>query len=353
MRQIFRVFVTLLSLGFSSFVDADILEFENGDQLTGSYVRTEDGEIVFLSPMLGELRVPAEAVTLRLRDIGEIDEESTEPGDAVPAPSLGPPAPVAERVDLALKRPRFPEWNEFWEDNALFRWLSAVYPMMAWKNRIELGLNLSYAQADTRAIMARFRTEREMGRTSYLFESSFERTQNTNADGVTTRTRDRLEGRGRIRRTLQEDRNYFVESSTRYNRDLVTRIYHELEQTLGFGYQWLDTDRWRSSVVGSIGTGYREIEGMPSQLGFVSTFFQDLRYQLTERITVSEETNLSYVPTPDDENAYLLRIRAQLESRLNTQLSLNLRYEYYFDERVVNRDARTTQGFTISLGAEF
>ncbi len=345
-----QILIFCMTFGWFSLQGEDVLRFQNGDKLTGRYIAHDDGEIVFETAFLGEIRVPEGVVTLQLRqpDAESIVMEEAEGRDAEDDESL-----TAERIDLAPKEPRFPEWTEFWDDNAVFTWLARIYPLMSWNNRIELGLNLNYAQSDTRSYLARFRTQREIGKTSYLFESSYERAQNTDSLGVVTRTRDRLQGRSRIRRTLSADNHFFAESSTRYNRDLVSRIYHDVEQTGGVGYRWLDTARWQGSVVGSLGAGYREINTTPAHFGFVATAFQDLQYRLSERITISEETNLSYVPTSSDESAYLLRFRAQLESRLNTQLSLNLRYEYYYDERVTNREARTTQSVNVSIGAEF
>lgn len=352
MRRIFSIALTAFSIGLVSVLSADVLRFENGDQLTGTYMGSESGEIIFLSSMLGEIRVSEGTATVHLvTPMTEPDPVASLPNP--PEIATEPTTPVAERVNVGLKQPRFPEWNDFWEDNAVFRWLASVYPLMAWKNRLELGLDLSFAQAESRTVTTRFRTERSLGRTSYLINASYERAGSTDQAGNETRTLDRLQARSRIRRDIEKDKNLFIESSTRYNRDLVTRIYHEAEQTAGVGYRWLETTRWKSSVVGSVGTAYREINSIPGRFGFVATIFQDLRYQLTERISISEESNLSYVPTQEDDNAYLLRIRTQLESRLNSQLSVNLRYEYYFDERVTNPAARTTQGFSISLGTEF
>lgn len=345
--------------GLWTSLPADQLVFENGDRLTGDYVATEDGEVIFESPLLGEIQVPSEEVEVVLDSPGELagadepDESAYEPDESaepVPAPPAGATAVRAEPPGV---RPLFPRWNRFWEDNIFFETLGRIYPLMAWENKIELGFNMDFGESDTRTTVIRFQTGREVRKWDFYFESSYEYAQTTNSEGVQTRSTDRLQGRVRVRRDVDESKAFFVQSNTRYNRDLVSRIYNEVEETLGMGYRWLNTSRWKSSIVASVGGGYREIEEEPGRFGFVSSLNQDMSYRLSEGVTLKEEGSLSYVPTSENDNAYLFTVRAAVESRLNAQLSLNLRYEYRFDERVTNPSARTRQSINLSLGADF
>lgn len=326
-------------------VRADRLIFDNGDRLTGIYIGNEGEEVIFDSPILGRIRAPSAKVSVEI--------EADEPESAVEDPPEEVTGPVAVRVEPPAAKPRFPRWNRFWEDNIFFDTLGEIYPLMAWDNQIEFGIDLDFGESDTRSTLLRFQTERELTRWNFLFEASYEFAETTDSTGEETRTTDRLRGRARIRRDVNEAKAFFIQSNTRYNRDIIGGIFHEVEETLGMGYRWLETTRWQSSVVASTGAGYREIGTEPARFGFVATLYQDMSYQLSESVIVSEETNFSYVPTTTDQSAYLFSAQAELQTRLNAQLSLNLRYEFLFDERVVNPAARTRQSINLSLGAEF
>src|SRR5690606_8279270 len=96
------------------------------------------------------------------------------------------------------------------------------------------------------------------------------------ADGTTLRWQDRKRGLYRYRYALT-DRS-FLQAATRYHSETTQGIYHELDQTIGLGYTYLDSERWKGSATPSVGVRYRDV--VDGEVGWVAimSLFQDLEY---------------------------------------------------------------------------
>lgn len=336
----------------------DILVLSNGDRLSGKWIETTDGVIVFESSVLGVLKVAATEASVVDDEEAEAEVAGTtsEPPSEAPAnpePSARqkPDKDVAPSIPPPFGRPVFATWQRFWEKNPVFAFLAKYYPLIAWDNKFEFGFDLEMGESDTRKYLLRFSTQEEWEKSNLLFEASYEYSDSMNDDGVRTTTRDRL--RSRLRYRYDFRKAFFVESETRYRRNLVQKVYHELGQTIGIGYRVFDTDKLKLSLTPSVGAAYQDIEGTDTDYGYLAVFSQDLNYALTDRIKIAQESSVTFQPTEENDNAYLADFNAKLTNMLNQRLSLNLRYEINYDGRVKDSIEKTSQTVSISLGANF
>jgi putative salt-induced outer membrane protein YdiY len=357
----------------------DVLVLANGDRITGQWIETTDEVIVFQSPLLGLLEVDATQATVERESVpgpserralsDELNEATTEVGPPRPseetgkseapevvaeaeAPVEAPKASdVAKTVPPPFGRPVFATWRRFWEKNPVFAFLAEYYPLIAWDNKLELGFDLEMGEKESRNYLFRYSTKEEWERSSLLFEGSYEYSESVSSEGERTTTRDRL--RSRLRYRYDFRKLFFVEAETRYRRNLVSKIYHELGQTVGIGYRLFDTEKMKLSFTPSVGVAYQDIDGSEKSFGYLAVFSEDLSYAFSERLKVTQESSLTYQPTEENDSAYIAEFATKLTNMLNQRLSLNLRYEVTYDDRVKDSIAKTNQTVSVSLGAEF
>lgn len=352
----FAVCVTLLLAAVSA-LNADVLVLSNGDRLTGKKVSESEGVVVFQSDLLGEISVPVENI-----ETIEVSEETAPKkevaGEVAPRPKKPekteetelPPGAKASAMAAEEARPiRFEKWAEFWEDNAVFRTLARIYPLKDWQNRMELGLNYLSGEAEKQSFNFRLRTQREKAPHSIRIDGSYRTSRTETSPGVITVTENRVQASARYRYAFRK--GFFIQSDTRYNRQPIKGIFSEMDESVGVGYKWLDSKRWSGTVTPNFGMGYQRIGTEDGEVSFFTSFLQDVEFNVSDRLTLSEESNLTYVP--GDEGSYKWNGNLNLENKLNSRLSLNLRYEVTYDQRVADNVDQTWQSVSLSLGADF
>ncbi|MFP4283345.1 MAG: DUF481 domain-containing protein [Opitutales bacterium] len=360
---------------------AAVFELKNGDRLSGELVGWADNAIIVENAFLGEVVVPLEALVAPpmrpspvptllpppdpaaeapvASEAGGVNEAEDEAEGRLP-PDLGAPPenPDATSDEFAadpfivLPTRAYDAWESLWVQNPIFEAIAAMYPLRTWNNNLQIGLSFQRAEVDEEKVDLQFRTEKAGERHVFRFETRYLTGSATRGEGESrskTTTADRLTGNFRYRFNYVE--NFFVQSNTSYQRDLVKRIEHEGTETLGIGYRWLQRSRLEGSVTPSLGAGYSEISGEPGQWVMLASLQQDFEYALTEEIKFSQESNFTYAPA--ENGNYYLNLRARLENRLSQQLSLSFNYDFTYDERVPSEVEPTTQGVSFTLGANF
>lgn len=381
-----------------------VFELTNGDRISGELVERTEAAYVIDSPILGRVTIPVELLEapagppepeLAQADEGEPTEEASDEADdaeesaelaeagadeaeekssAAVEEAIASVTPAGSAttssIEAAAERLReleqipqiaYGAWLRFWEDNALFRTLGRYYPLMGWNNELNIGFSLRSSQRDETRLDLRFATERRFDRHQLRFESRYEfgrssyQSTSTDSEGnSTTRkisetTQDRL--RGNLRYRFDYATHFFIQSDTRYTRDVLSSIEHQADELIGVGYRWLNDARMQGSVTPSIGIGYSEIGGAEDGWGWLGSLQQDFEFVLTERLKVTQEASITY--SPGDEGNYIIVMRAGLENQMTQRLSLNLRYDFTYDDRIASDLEQRTDGLSLSFGAKF
>ena len=122
----------------------------------------------------------------------------------------------------------------------------------------------------------------------------------------------------------------------------------------------------------SVGAGltfqYRDANGVEKGTAYLGEVFQDYTYKLNGRLTFLQNINVLYSPDGrsralssgasstlfvDQAENYKVRFNSTLQGKLSERISLNLRYEYEYDNAILDRYGRTDRRVTSSLGYSF
>lgn len=323
---------TVLPLVVGPMVFATELHFNNGDKLTGEVIRRVDGKIHFRSPLLGELVIAeSEAAVL------EIPE--------TPVESLAGLPPVVEQVRLrdadiprpAPKAPLAPRW----------------------RGKLEVGLNHQTGRNETTSINVRGETQYIRKANNYRLNARYLYAENQN-----NITSDRRDASFRWRRELSD--KIFTQTNTSYFSDRVAKVDLNAEQNVGMGFKFLENERNKASIGGGLTLQYRDAAGVENGTSVLGEFFQDYAYKINGRLTFSQDLNALFSPDPrtrtiianlasvsEEADNYKVRFNSTLQGKLTERISLNLRYEYEYDNAILNPDNRTDQRVSSSLGYSF
>jgi putative salt-induced outer membrane protein YdiY len=291
-----------------------------------------DGKIYFRSPLLGDLVIAeSEAAVLETPE--------------TPVDSLVGLPPVIEQVRL--------------RDADIPRPAPKAPPARKWRGKVEFGLNNQTGRNETTNLNLRGETQLTKANNDYrlnaryLYGESFGR--------ITT---DRRDGSFRWRRELSP--KIFAQTNTSYFSDRVAKVDLNAEQNLGMGYKFLQGDRNKASIGGGLTTQYREAAGVENGTSVLGEFFQDYAYKINGRLTFSQDLNALFSPDSrtrtvtinltsfrEEADNYKIRFNSALQGKLSERISLNLRYEYEYDNAILNRDNRIDQRVSSSLGYSF
>lgn len=314
------------------------LHFRNGDRLSGVLVGRENGHILFRSAVLGEIRVDArEAVVVEKPDT-PVESLAGLP----PAETMAPPAPVARVFSAKASN-------------------SVKPPDSPWKGKLEFGFQQQSGRSDTTQLSIRGDAEKKAGDDTLRLEARALYSEQYEAT-----TSDRYDALFRWRHELSP--KIFGQLQSSYTKDRVKRIDHNVEQNVGVGYRVLQRERHQGSVGVGATAQYRDADGVESGMTYLGEVFQDYVYKLNGRLTFTQGGSIVYSPDertryavsgstvyPMDEGAtnYRLRFNAALQGNVTEKVSLNLRFEYEFDNAILDPKAKTDQRITTSVGYGF
>jgi putative salt-induced outer membrane protein YdiY len=326
--------ITALALITGLTANGAELHFSNGDKLTGEVIRRDDGKIHFRSPVLGDLIIAeSEAVIIEAPE--------------TPVESLAGLPPAIEQVRLRDAESTRPD-------------VVKAPPPPAWKGKVEFGYHNQTGRASVLNYSTRAEAERTNGINSYRLSARY--LYGKSADVLST---DRQDASFRWRHEINA--KFFGQAVTSYTSDKVTRIDLNAEQNAGIGYKLVQTERQKASIGGGLTVQVREAEGIEQGLSYLGEFFQDYTYKLNGRLTFLQDLNALYSPDgrarsiaaglttqlDDEAENYKVRFNSTLQGKLSEHISLNLRYEYEYDNAIINKDGRSDQRVTSSVGYSF
>ncbi len=330
-------FVFILGSFGTEISNAAELQLSNGDHLTGEVIRRNEGKIYFHSTILGDLIVAeTDAVII------EIPE--------TPVESLTGLPPAIEQVKLRDADPKKP---------ALAK--STPSLQAKWKRKLEFGYQTQSGRREVLNYSARGVGERTKGPDTFRLSARY--LYGESAGELTT---DRQDASFRWRHEISE--RIFGQALTSYTSDRVTKIDLNVEQNAGLGYKFLQGERQKATMGAGVTMQYREAEGIEKGLSYLGELFQDYTYKINGRLTFLQDLNALYSPdgrtrsitsttaaTILDTQAenYKLRLNGTLQGKLSEHISLNLRYEYEYDNAILEKESRTDTRVTSSLGYSF
>ncbi|MFH1497935.1 MAG: DUF481 domain-containing protein [Verrucomicrobiota bacterium] len=301
-------------------------QLSNGDTVSGVIVEEDKHSVTLRSPVYGEITLPRPSILPAPR----------------PDPQTAPVQPPAKPVDKLAKTDVKPAAKP------------GVAPTVKpWRTKVEFGLNRENNLNDTTRYNVLAQSEKTIGRHTLRANA---RTAYSKQNDKTTA--DRTEAGLRWRQNLPE--RFFTQTQTTYFRDRVAHIDVNLDQNVGIGYGLIDSPRVDFNLGVGLTGQYREADNLDANTGALAEVFQDQTIKLNDSTKIVQSLNVQYWPnsplittTARDEENLKWRFSTTLVGKLTESISLNLRYEYDFDNAVSNPAARSTQRITSSLGYLF
>jgi putative salt-induced outer membrane protein YdiY len=312
----------LLSLGLLAAVlvvvslRAEVWVLKNGDRITAQLIEEDEETVEIEHPQLGRLRFAREAIKLAPR-------ADAPRADAPPAAPGGPAAPTVASVTRTDRKP-------------------------VWKQQIEIGLTQQSGKTEKQDLVARYQVEGRVKSDTFRGTARYLQGE---VNGNTTN--DRREADFRWRHDFSG--RLFAQSLTTYYSDDIRRVENSIEQQLGGGYRVLDVRRHKANVgLGAVGQ-YLDRQIFDPEIALLGTVFQDYALTWSDRLKLTQESSLQMkqntatVSQPGADN-YRAKFNAALQSKITSQLLLNIRFEMDYDATIADQDLRSDQRLITSVG---
>ena len=330
-------------LAIASTVSAAQLHLSNGDRITGVVIQRVEGKIYFNSTLFGQIIVDE-------ADAAVVDTPET------PVESLAglPPAKKTKPAKTLLVQAT---------DSSLSDKDSSPFPqkLTKWKGKMEFGFLNQSGRREVLNASLRMEAEHKSGANNLRAVGRYLYGENDNkvaSDRQDASFRWRHDVSGRI----------FAQSLTSYTRDKITQIDLNLEQNGSMGYQLVQGEQHNATVGAGLTLQYREAEGFDSGVNYLGEVFQDYSYKINGRLTLTQAINALYSPNgrvrsitsatnlsnlTNEADNYKVRFNSALQGKMSEHISLNLRYEYEYDNAILDKNGRTDQRITSSVGYAF
>lgn len=342
------------------------LHLRNGDRLTGEVTHRADGKIYFRSRLAGDIVVNEEDGVV----IDTVDTPVESLAGLPPAKEETPAASAAKipvpNVPAGVKKASPPPPATAAAPSAAPNTASASKPSAPpkasrWKGKVEFGFQQQSGRLDTLNTSLRVDAEREKGRDQY--KAAARALYGEQSDKTTT---DRTDASFRWRHQLSA--RVFSQAVTSYLSDDIKSINQNYEQNIGIGYALFKRDRHVMNLGGGITGQYRDAAMIDQDFAVLGEIFEDYTYKINGRLTFLQDLLAQYSPVSqsqftvrnntviriaDDVQNFRVRLNTSLQGKITERISMNLRYEYEFDNTIVDRTAKSDQRITSTLGYAF
>ncbi len=330
----------ILSGGLTVDLHAARLILPNGDRLTGEVVEQANGMIHFKAEAVGLVIVPAAGAQV-IKSEPPQDESASQETVAESLAGL-PPSPDQSEAESRTND----EVESAEQDDP--QGIARDTP--PWKGTIELGFLHQSGRQSRMDISLRSSAERRVNRDQIrasgriLYSKVNERTGSNRYDASLRWRRDLTAG-------------LFGQSQSSYNSDRLKQINHSFEQNVGLGYRLFDHNQHIINVGLGLTGRYRDTIGAEKETVALGEFFEDYTYRINGRFTFTQNALAQISASENSRNTgahdYKFEFNAALQGKVTDRISMNLRFEYEFDNSIANPTARTDQRVTSSLGYAF
>ncbi len=355
--------VSVVLFLFNAGLNADVLKFKNGDQVKGTFMKKEGGQILFRSDRFGDLSVRETDATVELTaplaplvtetEVAIATGKPKTPSAATPKPSAAPPkpagpaaaatggkaAPAAARpAKASAAEPQTLIATTVRLGKGFIKWWNG------WHGRIAFSASIINDSADRSLYTVEARVKRTWKHDEVQIEPRYDFRKDNNVTVV-----DIFKASGYWRHTFGE--NWFVEYRPAYQRDRKSSKAEQLEQQFGAGRHILKSKQYRLQA----GVAANTFNTWPLNHALAATeysqesFFSEAGLTLPWRVTITERGVWYFMgngtTTTGWQNTF------ELTKKLTDSLSFSLRHEVRQD----NPDPRVAdyENTRVLLGFNF
>ncbi len=294
------------------------LLFKNGDRLSGILIEEGSDLIQIDSEFLGKLSVKRGSLK-KIEKPGEATQaKQTEPEN----PSAIPPAPSKPRP---------------------IRSLFQALTFDDWKKRLEFGMTTQSGRRDKTDFSFRLNMQRRFEKNQYRFQSRYLYGKNRGEKST-----DKQNASFLWRRDIAP--GVFYQTDTLYSVDEIKEIDLNLEQRLGLGYRFVDTEKFKLSTGAGTGGRLRTDRNMSNAFEYLFDVFEDIDYRVSKRLRLTQDFRIALPLSETDQ--YLIDFRAAMVTDITESLDLSVRYQLEYDNSL-SRDRREDQRLISAIGYSF
>ena len=303
---------------------------KNGDRLQGELVLESDDHVTIRHPILGEFEVAK-------KDLAEW------PPPKDPEPIVQKPKPDNLQTPTRPAPPEEVKPEEGSEDSGITPIVTKI-PILLWNTprevvetlqRMNSKIGFTFSDRDSRRDQTSFRffynSRWKNGKSEYRFDTDYRYSETDEETSV-----DRYSGIFRFRR--QQQRNLFIQASTSYRRDPLREINHWAEQGFGGGWKKKVSKGFELSLGGEASVKYEDFDEESNDIGgfeLLTSAFQDSVLDIGKNYQLIQEA-VFYI-APDDSENWGYSFDLKLDGKISDGFSVQLGYEYSFDNIVPAR----------------
>lgn len=329
------------------------IRLRNGDRLTGEILEEGAGKLFLRSPVYGDLQIPEDQIIAKHALSAQEIKASSLPAPAAKnqrellqaAANLAPtPSPIVKPAQAPIRE--LPQWKKV---------------LRGAKGSLEFGYNDQFGRVQSSNTSFNADAEYTAGPNNYKLSGKYYYGE---YDGELQS--DRREAAFRYRHDLSQF--YFLQGVTSYTRDKVKAINLNVEQSAGLGWAAIRSQRQNLNLGGGILAQSRQIYQVgQGTTGFFS-FFQDYDFKINDRITFKQDSTAQYSPIDrarysivngqpvlanDTAANFQVRFNATLQGKLTHRITANLRYEYEYDNTIIDQRMKSDKRISTTLGYAF
>lgn len=213
-----------------------------------------------------------------------------------------------------------------------------------WTGRFDLGLTWQSGRADKAELSLRAQADRKVDNDEYKALAEFLYGE---LEGV--RNTQRFESSFRWRRDISE--RLFSQSLTLYETDRIREIRNRIEQNVGIGYRFIQTERMEGSVAPGFTVQYTDEAGLEDRWAYLASFSEEFLWRINPAYRFEQDVN--FLIDPAETEDYIVRFNAGIIGTVTESINLSLRYQYLYENQVRTGVAKTDQRVIASIGYAF
>ena len=320
--------------------DAEIINFANGDKVTGAIVSSTP-ESVVVNTVFGQVTIPRTAIAQILPD-APAGAKAADAAPAAQAPAPAQPAPAADETAPEPK-PKEPEWLVEYRN-----FVKQNFPE-DWQFRIRGGAALKETTSTNFSVNLALDAKKEWDLNKFEFTAFYDYTSET-IDDVTNRTLDKYGAETKFRRDVNKASNWYYENLLSYRRDTVKGIRDQVDEALTFGYRF-DFKRYDLYIDIAPGPAVRYINADDYDTKWVAmaVVSESLHWDISKFMAFEQKLYAGFNLQKPSE--YSVNFGLALLMHATEVMDIALRYTYSYD--AVNADTAQKSEQTLLLSFEF
>ena len=340
MRILYKntLWVLTLTLFNGASLYASTLELTNGDRITGIFIKEENGTIFFGSDILGQISVNNTQGKIISPKKSSEEQKKTEATTQLESVTETENA-KAEKDSKSTKILKWPSLNTMFLD---------APPGKKLDSRINAGYRLGEGERNQQDINIALNIRHDTKKNQYFIDSSYDYSfQKIN--GLKIVNRERYNTGFRWRRDMSK--RLFSQFDSAYVKDLVKEIDDDFKQSLGIGWRVFDKKSFELSITPALSGRYQNIPTVTEDWELLGSFFQDVRYKISDQITFYQESDISFDPANTD--SLTIEFLTRLEAQISNRLYANLRYEIDYDNNLPTGVEKAQERIILGMGYKF